>query len=283
MRSVSFSTAGVLAAALLASACTTAPKPPTTMAEVGELRAGSGRVNGYLTRADMADSLALVPPPPAEKSARLADDVEAYRALTALRNGPRGAQAAKDAVLKFPAAADHFACALGVQISEQNTPHLNMLLRRTLADAGGATYKAKDKYQRARPFMVFNEPTCTPGEEAHLRKDGSYPSGHSALGWAWALVLTQVAPERTDALAQRGRAYAQSRGVCGVHWKSDIEAGRFVGSAAVARLQSNAVFQAQLAEAKKEVAKARAAGWVPPGPTCAAEAAALGLSTQLAP
>ena len=220
MRSVSFSTAGVLAAALLASACTTAPKPPTTMAEVGELRAGSGYVNGYLTRADMADSLALVPPPPAEKSARLADDVEAYRALTALRNGPRGAQAAKDAVLKFPAAADHFACALGVQISEQNTPHLNMLLRRTLADAGGATYKAKDKYQRARPFMVFNEPTCTPGEEAHLRKDGSYPSGHSALGWAWALVLTQVAPERTDALAQRGRAYAQSRGVCGVHWKS---------------------------------------------------------------
>ena len=283
MRSVSFSTAGVLAAALLASACTTAPKPPTTMAEVGELRAGSGYVNGYLTRADMADSLALVPPPPAEKSARLADDVEAYRALTALRNGPRGAQAAKDAVLKFPAAADHFACALGVQISEQNTPHLNMLLRRTLADAGGATYKAKDKYQRARPFMVFNEPTCTPGEEAHLRKDGSYPSGHSALGWAWALVLTQVAPERTDALAQRGRAYAQSRGICGVHWKSDIEAGRFVGSAAVARLQSNAVFQAQLAEAKKEVAKARAAGWVPPGPTCAAEAAALGLSTQLAP
>ena len=201
MRSVSFSTAGVLAAALLASACTTAPKPPTTMAEVGELRAGSGYVNGYLTRADMADSLALVPPPPAEKSARLADDVEAYRALTALRNGPRGAQAAKDAVLKFPAAADHFACALGVQISEQNTPHLNMLLRRTLADAGGATYKAKDKYQRARPFMVFNEPTCTPGEEAHLRKDGSYPSGHSALGWAWALVLTQVAPERTDAPA----------------------------------------------------------------------------------
>ncbi len=280
MRSVSFSTAGVLAAALLASACTTAPKPPTTLAEVGE---NHGYANGYLTRKDMADSLALVPPPPAEGSPELAADVAAYRALTALRNGPRGAQATKDAELKWPAAASHFSCALGVDISEKNTPHLNMLLRRTLADAGGATYKAKDKYQRARPFMVFNEPTCTPGEEAHLRKDGSYPSGHSALGWAWALVLTQVAPERTDALAQRGRAYAQSRGVCGVHWKSDIEAGRFVGSAAVARLQSNAVFQAQLAEAKKEVAKARAAGWVPPGPTCAAEAAALGLSTQLAP
>ena len=277
------SLAAALAAALLAGACTTAPKPPTTLAEVGELRAGSGYANGYLTRADMPDSLALVPPPPAEGSARLNDDIEAYRALTALRNGPRGVQATKDAELKFPAAAGHFACALGVQISEQNTPHLNMLLRRTLADAGFATYKAKDKYQRVRPFVRFNEGTCTPASEAALRKDGSYPSGHSALGWAWALVLTQVAPDRADALVQRGRAYAQSRGVCGVHWKSDIEAGRLVGSTAVARLQSNAVFQAQVAEAKKEVAKARAAGQVPPAADCAAEAAALSLSTQLAP
>ena len=277
------SLAAALAAALLASACTTTPKPPTTLAEVGEVRAGSGYAKGYLTRDDMADSLALVPPPPAEGSAELAADVAAYRALTALRNGPRGAQATKDAELKFPAAASHFSCALGVQISEQNTPHLTMLLRRTLVDAGGATYKAKDKYQRARPFMVFNESTCTPGDEPALRKDGSYPSGHSALGWAWALVLTQLAPERTDALLQRGRAYAQSRGVCGVHWKSDIEAGRLVGSGAVARLQSNAVFNAQMAEAKQEIAKARAAGQVPPAAACAAEAAALKLSTQLAP
>ena len=273
--------AALLAATLLAAGCASAP--PTTLAEVGEVRAGSGYANGYLTRADMADSLALVPPPPAEGSPELAADIAAYRALTALRNGPRGAQATKDAELKFPAASSHFSCALGVDISEKNTPHLNMLLRRTLVDAGGATYKAKDKYQRARPFMVFNESTCTPKDEPALRKDGSYPSGHSALGWAWALVLTQVAPERTNALVQRGRAYAQSRGVCGVHWKSDIEAGRLVGSAAVARLQSNEVFRAQVAEARKEVAKARTAGQVPPAATCAAEAAALGLSTQLAP
>ncbi|MFT4241938.1 MAG: phosphatase PAP2 family protein [Acidovorax sp.] len=276
-------TATALAAALLASACTTAPKPPTTLAEVGEVRAGTGYAKGYLARDDMADSLALVPPPPAEGSAELAADVAAYRALTALRSGPRGAQASKDAELRFPAAASHFSCALGVQISEQTTPHLTMLLRRTLVDAGGATYKAKDKYQRARPFMVFNEPTCTPGDEPALRKDGSYPSGHSAAGWAWALVLTQLAPERTDALLQRGRAYAQSRGVCGVHWKSDIEAGRLVGSGAVARLQSNPVFTAQMAEARQEIARARAAGQVPPAAACAAEAAALDLSTRLAP
>lgn len=275
--------AGLLVATLLLGACTTAPKPPTTLAEVGEVRAGSNTANGYLKPDERPDSLALVPPPPAEGSARLADDIEAYRTLTALRSGPRGAQATRDAELKFPAAAGHFACALGVQISEQTTPHLNMLLRRTGADAGFATYKAKNKYQRVRPFVRFDEGTCTPASEPALRKDGSYPSGHSALGWAWALVLTQVAPERTDALLQRGRTYGQSRGVCGVHWKSDIEAGRLVGSAAVARVQSDAVFRAQLAEARQEVAKARAAGQVPPAAGCAAEAAALSLSPQLAP
>jgi len=273
--------AATLAACLLSSACTT--PPPTTVAEVGESRPGSGYVNGYLARAELPDSLALLPPPPAEGSAALAADGEAFRALTALRSGPRGAQATKDAVLRFPQAAGHFSCALGVDISERNTPHLNMLLRRTLSDAGLSTYKAKDKYQRTRPFVAFNTGSCTPNDEAALRKDGSYPSGHSALGWAWALVLTEVAPDRTDALLQRGRAFAQSRGVCGVHWKSDIEAGRLMGSATVARLHENAVFKAQVAAARAEVADARARGLVPPAAGCAAEAAALGTSAGLAP
>ncbi|MFT4268947.1 MAG: hypothetical protein QM586_17275, partial [Xenophilus sp.] len=73
-----------LAASLLAAACTTAPPaPPTTVAEVGEPRPGSGYVNGYLKREELPDSLALLPPPPAEGSAALAADAEAFRALTA--------------------------------------------------------------------------------------------------------------------------------------------------------------------------------------------------------
>lgn len=273
-----------LAAALLAAACTTAPPPPpTTVAEVGESRPGSGYVKGYLAPEELPDSLALLPPPPAEGSAALAADSEAFRALTALQSGPRGALAAKDANLKFPKAAEVFSCSLGIHISEQTTPHLDMLLRRTLSDAGLATYKAKNKYRRTRPFVVFKVPSCTPAEEAGLAKDGSYPSGHSAVGWAWALVLTELAPERVEALLQRGRAFAQSRGVCGVHWKSDIEAGRLVGSAAVARLHDNATFKAQMIAAKGEIAKARAQSQVPPAADCAAEGAALAASAGLAP
>ena len=277
------SAAAALAAITLLGACTSTPHAPDSPAEVGELRPGAGYLKGYLGREELPDSLALLPPPPADGTPAHADDADAFRQLTALQKGARGTLATRDANLKFPQAAGAFACALGVTVSEQGTPHLNMLLRRTLTDAGLATYKAKDKYKRTRPFVTFSAPTCTPAEEAALSKDGSYPSGHSALGWAWALVLTELAPERADALLLRGRSFGQSRGICGVHWKSDIEAGRLIGAATVARLRVNAVFQAQLAAAKQEVVQARAAGQVPPAADCASETQTLRSSLQLAP
>ena len=271
------------ATALLASACSTAPKPPVGAAEVGELKFGSSTLyKGYLERSQYPDSLALLQPPPADGSAALAADVEAYKALTALMAGPRGAVAKRDAELKTATSA--FSCALGVNVSAQATPHLMTLLNRTLTDAGLATYKAKDHYNRTRPFVAFNNaPICTPELADRLRNDGSYPSGHSAIGWAWALALTEVAPDRTDAVLQRGRAFAQSRGVCGVHWMSDIVNGRLMGAAAMARVQTSPVYRAQVALASDEVKAARASGQVPAAADCAAEAAALALTEKLAP
>lgn len=272
--------ATALAAALLLGACgTTAPVSP---AEVGELRPGSGYLKGYLPAVELPDSLALLPAPPATGSAALAADGATFQALTALQGTPRGALAVQDANLKFPKAAQAFSCALGMPISEEATPNLNMLLRRTLTDAGSATYKAKNRYERTRPFVVFKAGSCTPGEEAMLAKDGSYPSGHSAVGWAWALVLSEIAPERGNALLQRGRAFSQSRAICGVHWQSDIESGRLIGAATVAKLHANPVFLAQMTAARAEIAKARAAGAVP-AQDCGAEAKALVASELTAP
>ena len=233
-----------------------------------------GILAGYLQPDSLPNSLALLPAPPAEGSAARALDDEVSRKSIALHGTPRWALAAGDAELMFPEAAGTFSCALGVPISEKETPHLYMLLRRTLADAGLSTYAAKNEYQRIRPFMVNKEPTCTPDEEEHLMKDGSYPSGHTAIGWAWALILTEIAPDRADAILARGRAFGESRVICNVHWHSDVVEGRFMGAAAVARLHADPAFRNEVEAAKDECRAARAKG-LQPSSDCRAEAEGL--------
>lgn len=243
------------------------------LADVPEIHPGI--LAGYLQPEESPNSLALIPPPPAEGSAALALDKEVSRKSIALRGTPRWDLAARDAELMFPEAADTFSCVLGIPITEKDTPHLYMLLRRTLADAGLSTYTAKNKYARKRPFMKNNEPICTPDEEAALRKDGSYPSGHTAIGWAWALILAEIAPERADTIIARGRAFGESRNICNVHWHSDVVEGRFMGAAAVARLHANSAFLAEIEAAKAEFTTVRTKG-LKPTRDCQAETDALG-------
>lgn len=227
---------------------------------------------GYLGR-DLPDSLALLPAPPAAGTPAFANDEAVSRAAQQLKGTPRYAQAARDADLSFPVASNNFACALGVPIDHERTPRLYLLLQRTMVDAGLATYGAKDHYKRTRPFVAHDETTCLPRDEAALRKDGSYPSGHTAIGWTWAMVLTQVAPDRANQLLARGRQFGESRLVCNAHWQSDVLEGRAIAGGAFAKLQSNPDFLADVAAARKEVAAQRAAGATPEG--CAEEAAGL--------
>lgn len=229
---------------------------------------------GYLPRTSLPDSLALLPPPPAEGSAAFARDEEARQSVAALRGSARWNRATSDAVLSFPHVAETFSCAAGVAISRESTPRLYGLMGKMMIDVGLSTYGAKDHYKRTRPFVLHQEGTCAPGDEAMLRNDGSYPSGHSAVGWGWALVLAEIDPDRSDALLQRGRDFGQSRLVCEAHWQSDIDAGRVIAAATVARLHADATFKADLEAARAEVQSARQANALPKG-DCAAEAASL--------
>lgn len=229
---------------------------------------------GYLPHSQLPDSLALIPPPPATGSAAYAEDKAAAASSLALRGTPRWTMATQDADLRFPAAAETFSCAVQAPVTEKTTPALYRLLRRSLTDAGLATYAAKNHYTRSRPFVEDGAPICTPDILDGLKKDGSYPSGHTSIGWAWALILTEIAPDRADAILARGRAFGENRVVCNVHWLSDVEEGRFVGAATVARLHADPAFLADVATAKQELAAMRARH-LPPARDCAAEAAAM--------
>ncbi|EKT65058.1 acid phosphatase [Providencia burhodogranariea] len=232
---------------------------------------------GYLEPASLPVHVALLGAPPKPESAAFQRDEEARLAALALRGTTREKLAATDAELTFPAPAKAFSCAFGTDINEKNTPHLYSMMQHVLTDAGGSTYAGKNAYNRTRPFVQHNEGTCRKDMEPVLRQDGSWPSGHSAAGWAWGLVLSEVHPQRATELLARGLAFGQSRVVCDAHWQSDVDAGRIMGAATVAVLHDNPAFQADLAAAKREVQAAVKAG-SKPTEDCAAERTALSLS-----
>lgn len=233
-----------------------------------------GYLRGYIAFDKAPDSLVLLGPPPAAGSAAAALDEEVFQARQALRNTPRWSLAVDDANLKFPAAADAFSCALDLPISERETPYLYQILRRSMTDAIVATLKAKNRYQRIRPFVAHATTTCSPDWEEELRKDGSYPSGHSAIGWTWALILSELDPAHGDALVVRGRAFGESRVICNCHWQSDVLEGRFIGSAVFSRLHASPGFVSDMKAARAEMTAARARS-LKPDRNCVAEKAAL--------
>lgn len=239
-----------------------------------------GFLIGYLPKQALPDSLLLLPAPPKVDSAAFDLDQGMANLSQTLRGSARWRLAIRDAELSFPVAAETFSCALNAPINQSLTPRLYLLLRRSLTDAGLATYGAKKRYARTRPFVFYQQPSCTPDMEAKLATDGSYPSGHSAVGWAWALLLSEVSPDQGDAVLARGRAFTQSRMICNVHWASDVREGREIGAATVARLHSDPTFQADLAAAKQELAAVRAQGITAPG-DCQAQAEALATTPAL--
>ena len=135
-------------------------------ADVPEI--GHGLLKGYLNKEDRPDSLQLLPAPPTLGNSDHALDNTISQRSFPLAGTPRWNLAATDADLNFPGAAGTFSCAIGIPISEEATPRLYMLLRRSLTDAGLSTYAAKNNYNRRRPFLVNKEMICSPQDTAEL-------------------------------------------------------------------------------------------------------------------
>lgn len=210
----------------------------------------------YLTTAQSIDSLALLPPPPAVGSIAFLNDQAMYEQGRLLRNTPRGALAAEDANLSSGGVAAAFSTAFGHDISKEKSPQLYTLLTHMIEDAGDlATRSAKQHYMRIRPFAFYNVATCNTRQQKELSTNGSYPSGHTAIGWATALVLAEINPQRQDQILKRGYELGQSRVICGYHWQSDVDAARIVASATVSTLHTSPAFNEQLQKAKAEFAR----------------------------
>jgi acid phosphatase (class A) len=112
----------------------------------------------------------------------------------------------------------------------------------------GAALKAI--FQRVRPYNTDKtlHPVCAVTDMPNW-----YPSGHALTGYLEGLTLAEIVPEKRTEILARADDYARNRLVCGVHYPSDIEAGRRVAYVVFGYMLATPKFQHDLWAAKAEM------------------------------
>ena len=207
----------------------------------------------YFSYRELPNMLKWCPAPPDTVGAAFAYDIMQYMWGKQMRqNKERAAIAIRDAVYSLECIMQEFSEPLGLKMSEEETPEIYTLLRDAKVTCENVSNFPKFYYKRIRPFMRFHERTLTPQFEPKLRRNFSYPSGHTILGWCSALLLSEINPERADTILTRGMMYGESRVIVGAHWQSDVDAGRLAAAAVYARMHTSERFLEQMKLARQE-------------------------------
>jgi acid phosphatase (class A) len=120
-------------------------------------------------------------------------------------------------------------------------------------DAGIIGNIGKRFFVRTRPWGVDSGlPNCDAGKGKN--PVGSYPSGHSVLGYSVGWALAQLMPDKAQAILTRAHDYALSREICGVHFRSDTGASQVIGTYVAATILADPRMARRVAAARAELA-----------------------------
>ncbi|MCI3132068.1 phosphatase PAP2 family protein [Phenylobacterium aquaticum] len=235
---------------------------------------------GFLDDQDLKIQTWLPVTPAADGPVEVAD-LAVYLGTRNRVAGPRGDEAHLDDVYAPEEVAPLFKGALGVElkVSDPDAKFILDTIHLAQLDLEALVKPVKLKVQpdgtggRVRPYVRYpNLPACQHDVDDttwHLNTSGSYPSTHAALGMLWALMMSQLAPDRTDALAAKGYAFGESRLVCGFHYSSDLAAGRLAASVLFAKLETNKAFTDRMTVAKVKLDALRGIAPAKPSPLVA--------------
>lgn len=190
-----------------------------------------------------------VPPPPPGGSLENRADLQIMLDVQAHRSPQDIAIAQTDQRIGL----ERFAAVVGRPL-DASLPQTFALLTRLSRATRAISDASKARWLRPRPYI------SSPLVQPVIDKPGtpekpswSYPSGHALWGYAMALVLAAMLPEKRDVILARGRQFGWSRVVGGVHWPSDVAAGRIAAVAMVERLGRDAAFRRDLDAATFEL------------------------------
>lgn len=206
----------------------------------------------YVTTAQVDLGQLLAPPPIPDSSAEKSDLDAVIEA-----SGNRSAVEAESARADGEISVLRFADVLGGGFSPENLPFSLPFFSLVASDAHAIVGTAKVDFDRLRPFVVDtrvhpirNDPEVT---AAPHHRSGSYPSGHATFAYATGILLAAMLPEKSTEIFARAALYARHRLVAGVHYPTDIEAGRIAGTVIANVLLHDPRFLADFARARAEV------------------------------
>ncbi|HYM60561.1 MAG TPA: phosphatase PAP2 family protein, partial [Thermoanaerobaculia bacterium] len=186
-----------------------------------------------------------LPPPPLDSSAQTRSEIAELVSIEAARTPEAAARAAADS----EETVWRFAETLGPKFTKESLPLVGALFGRLHETEGAVVDPAKGVFARPRPYRLNDQLHPV----AKLSKSASYPSGHATGGTLMGIVLANMVPEKRREIMARAWEYGWNRAVAGVHYRSDIEAGRIAGSVIAQALFARDDFRAQYEAARKEL------------------------------
>jgi acid phosphatase (class A) len=209
-------------------------------------------VSRFLSPGDL-DATTLLPPPPKDLTPAAVEGRAELHRIAASRTPERLAQARRDDEIEDVRA---IADVLGPAFNLERLPASARLFADLRVEDAIAAKQAKAFFKRERPF--FFDRSLDVCDDGHDQKN-SYPSGHATMGYAAAAVLANLMPGNAQVILARASDYAESRLYCGVHYRSDLEAGQVLGSVLVQKLMAKPAFQTEMEAARAELTAAHIA------------------------
>jgi acid phosphatase (class A) len=214
---------------------------------VFSLCAQTGRKPNFISP-EQLDVASVLPNPPANDSAQTVSELAELHRIQDTRSPAQIAHAKSD-----DAEEDIFIFknVLGKKFNRDALPLTAVFSDHVHKDEGVILNPAKMFFHRPRPyhFDATIKPVCKTNPDT---TDYAYPSGHSTTGYLEALVLTMMVPEKRDAIFARADDYAHNRLVCGVHYPSDVVAGKSVAYAMIGIMMNTPRFKKEFEAAKAE-------------------------------
>lgn len=200
----------------------------------------------YYLPSSTVNFIAILPGPPKPGSAPAKVDLASVHLAEHDRTSSDIAQARAD-----DAQEDIFiyASVLGPHFNAREMPLTAAFSQHLRNDVGVVNPPLKARYNRPRPFLA--DPTLH--AVCEKKTEGSYPSGHAAVGYLTGLVLAQMLPERAGEILARADSYAHNRIVCGVHYPTDIEASKMLALVMLGQIATSAQFQNDVLASKGEL------------------------------